>query len=157
MIIRWAAVDRCFSQVIRFDIASPGNVNCNFMRGYVMRITATGVAVRKRATRIFRTFALAALVISGALIALCRWDRSHAATMTFKCANTSSGATWNLKVDLDRNMVDSFPALITKSNISWRDTVNGGSYDLDRSSGALTWVNSSSTGGYMLYHRCNMG
>jgi hypothetical protein len=122
-----------------------------------MRVTANGVVVRNPATKIFATFAISVLVIVGALIGSNRWAPSHAAAVTFKCANTSSGATWEVKVDLDRNTVDSFPALITKSNISWRDTVHGGSYDLDRSSGVLTLVNSSSTGGYMLFHRCNIG
>jgi hypothetical protein len=118
-----------------------------------MRVTATGIVVRKRA----REIAIAAAVIAGGLLGQAGLQSSHAAAVTFKCTNASSGMTWDVKVDLDRNMVDSFPALITKSNISWRDTVNGGSYDLDRSSGVLTWVNASSTGGYMLFHRCNMG
>ena len=122
-----------------------------------MRVTGTGVVVRKRATKTAKTFALAALAAAGGLIGSTRWDSSQAAVLTFRCANTSSGTTWDVKVDLERNMVDSFPARITTSNISWRDTLHGGSYDLDRSSGVLTLVNASSTGGYIMVHRCNIG
>jgi|ERR1700688_4507588 len=100
-------------------------------------------------------FTFAMLLIAGGLVASSRWDSSHAAAMIFQCTNTSSGATWDVKVDLDRNTVDSFPAQITKGNISWRDAVQGGSsYDLDRSSGVLTIVTASSTGGYIMVHRC---
>jgi len=103
-------------------------------------------------------FIVAMLLIAGGLMASSRWDSSHAAAVIFQCTNTSSGATWPVAIDLDRNTVDSFPAQITKGNISWRDAVQGGSfYDLDRSTGALTIVTASSTGGYIMVHKCRGG
>jgi hypothetical protein len=122
-----------------------------------MRVKVTGKVVGKPTTKIAKTFTLATFVIAGGLIWASRQDSSHAAAVIFQCTNSSSGATWNVNVDLDRNTVDSFPALISKSNISWRDTLHGGAYDLDRASGVLTLVNASSTGGYILVHHCHSG
>lgn len=81
----------------------------------------------------------------------------HAATATFRCMNTSSGTSWDVKIDYDRATADSFPAKITASEINWKDTKEGGSYSLDRKTGALTFVNSSSMGGYLLFHTCRAG
>jgi hypothetical protein len=103
--------------------------------------------------RVIRAFTLPCIIAAASL-----WAASqplHAATSTFRCMNTSSGTTWDVKVDYDRVMVDSFPATITASEISWKDTKEGGNYSLDRSTGALTYVNSSSMGGYLLFHTCH--
>ncbi|MGA7385833.1 MAG: hypothetical protein WBW81_14420 [Methylocella sp.] len=75
----------------------------------------------------------------------------------FQCTNPKSGATWNVKVDYDRSTVDSFPAKITNSQISWHDTLHGGYYYLDPASGALTFKNASSNGGYSLHDTCRAG
>ena len=77
-----------------------------------------------------------------------------AAVLDFQCVNAASGASWMVSVDDQKRTVDGTPADITASRISWRDPASGGLYDLDRKSGALTFVNPSSTGGYMLFHRC---
>jgi hypothetical protein len=75
----------------------------------------------------------------------------------FQCTNPKSGATWEVKVDYGQNTADSFPAEITQSQIAWHDTVHGGHYYLDRASGALTFKNATTTGGYALHHTCHAG
>ena len=72
----------------------------------------------------------------------------------FQCTNPKSGTTWGVKVDYDRRTADSFPAKITNSQIAWHDTLHGGYYYLDRASGALTFKNATTTGGYALHHTC---
>ncbi len=79
---------------------------------------------------------------------------AHAAEINFRCANMASGAAWNLKIDDERQTADSLSAEITPTRVLWHDSVRGGFYELDRSSGLLTFRNASSTGGYMLYYRC---
>jgi hypothetical protein len=81
---------------------------------------------------------------------------AQAAEITLLCANSSSGTTWNLKIDDERQTADSFPAEFTTTRIAWHDSVRGGFYDLDRKSGLLTFRNASSTGGYILYHQCHV-
>jgi hypothetical protein len=75
----------------------------------------------------------------------------------FQCTNSKSGSAWDVKVDYDRSTADSFPAEITNAQITWHDTVHGGYYYLDRASGALTFKNASSNGGYALHHTCRAG
>ena len=70
------------------------------------------------------------------------------------CTNPHSGSTWQISIDYDKKTVDSYPATISAAKISWHDTKDGGNYTLDRSSGALTEIVASSTGGYFLYHQC---
>jgi hypothetical protein len=72
----------------------------------------------------------------------------------FVCTNPASGASWRITVDFARNRVDSYPAQIDRRWISWHDTADGGFYDLDRATGALTMRNASSTGGYFLHDTC---
>lgn len=79
---------------------------------------------------------------------------AHADTTTLICTNPSSGTTWDLKVDFDHHMVNSFPAEISDQSITWQDTLHGGIYEYDRISGNMTMRGPSSTGGYFLYYRC---
>ena len=81
---------------------------------------------------------------------------ARAAEITFQCVNPASGTMWNLKIDDERQTVDSLPAQITTARIMWRDSLRGGFYELDRKSGLLTFRNASSTGGYILYYQCHM-
>ena len=76
--------------------------------------------------------------------------------VSIRCSNPHSGATWEVVIDYDRSLADSFPAEITASHISWHDTLRGGYYSLDRASGKLTMVNGSSTGGYFLHNQCQV-
>ncbi|MGH6811431.1 MAG: hypothetical protein ACREDM_03515 [Methylocella sp.] len=75
----------------------------------------------------------------------------------FQCTNPKSGTTWDVKVDYDRSTADSFPAKITDSRITWHDTLHGGYYYLDRASGALTFKNATTTGGYAIHDTCRAG
>jgi hypothetical protein len=75
----------------------------------------------------------------------------------FQCTNPKSGTTWDVNVDYDRSTANSFPAEITNSQIAWHDTSHGGYYYLDRVSGALTFKNATTTGGYTLHHTCSAG
>jgi hypothetical protein len=72
------------------------------------------------------------------------------------CTNPSSGASWQIKIDYDRRTVDSNPARVSDTSISWHDASEGGNYTLDRKSGNLTFVIASSTGGSFLYYRCKL-
>jgi hypothetical protein len=103
--------------------------------------------------RLART--LSSVVAAAISTAVCGGDTAHAAAVTFRCSNPTSGTTWEVKVDYDRRTADSFPAEITESQIAWHDTLHGGYYYLDRASGALTFVNASSTGGYATHHTCH--
>jgi hypothetical protein len=70
------------------------------------------------------------------------------------CTNPVSHASWRIHIDFDKRTVDSNPARISDTSISWRDRSDGGNYTLDRQSGELTVVLASSTGGYFLHDRC---
>jgi hypothetical protein len=102
-----------------------------------------------------RKLAFVLLSLSAATIARAAPAAPEAAV--FRCTNTASGASWDLKVDFVRNFVDAFPAEISKRWISWQDTAHGGHYDLDRTTGELTVRFASSTGGYFLYDKCRAG
>ena len=71
------------------------------------------------------------------------------------CTNQTSGATWQIKIDYDRQTVDSNPAQISDTKIKWREK-GGIHYTLDRKSGDLTRVLASSTAGHFLYDRCKL-
>ena len=73
------------------------------------------------------------------------------------CTNPFSGVSWQIKIDYDRGMVDSNPARIDGTSISWRDSSDGRNYSLNRKSGKLTVVVASATGGNFLYDRCDLG
>lgn len=72
------------------------------------------------------------------------------------CTNPVSGASWQITIDYDRGTVDSNPANISESLISWRDAKDGWNYKLDRRSGNLTVVLASATGGNFLYDQCKL-
>jgi hypothetical protein len=116
-----------------------------------------GLAARRcRQLRRLPPSAAAALLLTAAAsvwIAPAGWQPARAATLTFRCANAVSGATWPLVVDLDHGLVDSLPATITDSRIEWRDS-HRGVYEFERATGKLRLRNASSTGGYFLYYTC---
>jgi hypothetical protein len=70
------------------------------------------------------------------------------------CTNPYSGASWKISVDFAKGTVDSNPARIDDTKISWHDRTDGGNYTLERKSGKLTVIVASSTGGYFLYDHC---
>ncbi len=75
---------------------------------------------------------------------------------TISCTNPASGASWQIKIDYAKGTVDSNPAQIKETEISWHDAKDGGNYTLERSSGNLTVTVASSTGGYFLYDHCRL-
>jgi hypothetical protein len=75
---------------------------------------------------------------------------------TVTCTNPYSGATWQIRIDYERALVDSNPARINDATISWRDAKDGWSYALDRKSGKLRVTLPSSTGGSFLYDQCKL-
>jgi hypothetical protein len=89
-------------------------------------------------------FAFVALSVAGA----------PASAADIACVNPASGARWQIHIDYVHRTVDSFPATIAPSEISWRDDKANSNYTLDRRSGDLTVITPSSTGGYFLHHRC---
>src|SRR5215472_10731576 len=62
------------------------------------------------------------------------------------CTNPVSGASWQITIDHRSATVDTNPAEITRSAISWFDPRDGGNYTLDLRSGNLTAIVASSTG-----------
>jgi len=72
------------------------------------------------------------------------------------CVNPFSGASWRITIDYDRATVDSNPARISATEISWRDASDGWNYELDRKSGDLTVTLASATGGNFLHDRCKL-
>jgi len=72
------------------------------------------------------------------------------------CSNPASGVTWQVRIDYDKSTVDSNPARISDTQISWHDATDGGNYTLDRKSGNLTAIFASSTAGHFIYDRCGL-
>ena len=94
--------------------------------------------------------ATAAIVAAAAFPAL-------AATSAITCTNPASGTSWQIAIDYEARTVDANPASIGDGTISWHDAKDGGNYTLDRRSGSLTVIVASSTGGYFLFDRCELG
>ena len=103
-----------------------------------------------------RSFAAAIAALAGGIIVPATGGAAQAGATAITCTNANSGTSWQISIDFDKNTVDSNPASISDREISWHDPKDGGNYTLDRKSGSLTFVASSSTGGYMLFHRCQM-
>ena len=103
----------------------------------------------------FITVTAFAIASNVSVLPLTARQPAQAAELTLRCVNEASGTTWNLEIDDEHQTVDSLPAEINTTRIMWHDVRRGGFYELDRKSGLLTYRNASSTGGYILYHRCH--
>lgn len=101
-----------------------------------------------------RSFALIPLRLALALGSF--GSAAFAGEIATTCTNPASGASWQIKIDYDKSTVDSNPASIGTTQISWHDASDNSNYTLDRTSGALTVIRPSSTGGYELDHHCQM-
>jgi hypothetical protein len=111
----------------------------------------SGVQVAHRSSRALALSACALGFIASALSAL-----AQPGEIAVTCTNPHSGATWQIRIDYTRSMVDSNPARISDATISWRDAKDGWNYTLDRKSGKLTVILASSTGGSFLYDQCKL-
>ena len=98
----------------------------------------------------------ASAVQAAALALLALAARAQAGEIAVTCTNPSSGASWRIAIDADRGTVDSYPARMTDTEISWRDAKDGWRYTLDRKTGKLTVVLASATGGNFLYDQCEL-
>jgi hypothetical protein len=112
---------------------------------------AAGAALR---SRFRRRFLLSLVGLAAASMVLPAPADALAAATRLRCTNPASGASWDVVVDQDRNLVDSYPAHITEKWISWYDPTDRGYFDLERATGELTVRHASSTGGYFLYDKC---
>ncbi len=83
-------------------------------------------------------------------------DDAQSGETAITCTNPSSGASWQIKIDYKRSIVDSNPATISDAKISWRDASTGWNYTLDRKSGNLTVILASATGGNFLHDHCKL-
>ena len=103
-----------------------------------------------------RSLAAASAVLAAGLAfaAIAAGAQPSAAAVT--CTNPASGASWLINIDYAKDTVDSNPASISDSKISWRSAQDLGNYTLDRKSGDLTVVVASSTGGYFVYDHCRL-
>jgi hypothetical protein len=72
------------------------------------------------------------------------------------CTNLASHADWKIIIDIQKQMVNSQPARISDSQITWYDGKENANYTLDRRTGALESVIPSSTGGFFLHYRCKL-
>jgi hypothetical protein len=97
---------------------------------------------------------LVALAIGVALTIIA--GEAQASVTEIICTNQTSGTSWQIRIDYDRQTVDSNPASISDDEIAWHDKADGGNYTLDRKSGKLTVVFASSTAGHFLYHHCKL-
>ena len=94
--------------------------------------------------------------ICGGLIASAPSSFVVAGEIALRCTNPYSRTSWHININYNQRTVDTFPAKITPTEISWHDTVHGGYYYLNRKTGALTVLFASSTGGYALHDICDV-
>lgn len=97
---------------------------------------------------------IAALAVCAAAVPVAGQTPPREPSIT--CTNPASGTTWQIAIDYDHRTVDSYPASVSDTEISWHDAKDGGNYTLDRATGKLTVIVASSTGGYFLHHRCRL-
>jgi hypothetical protein len=107
-----------------------------------------------KAPALVQAAAFAALAALTAISAV--GGRARAGELAVTCTNPVSGASWQIMIDYDRATVDSNPARMSDSEISWRDVKDGWKYTLDRKSGKLTVILASATGGNFLYDHCKL-
>jgi hypothetical protein len=94
-------------------------------------------------------------LLAGFLVSTVSGD-AQGGTTAITCTNPTSGTSWQISIDFDKATVDSNRAEITGAKISWFDPADRGNYTLDRTSGDLTAIVASSTGGYFRHGRCSL-
>ena len=94
-------------------------------------------------------------MVAGFLVSWVSGD-AQGGTTAITCTNLTSGTSWQISIDFDKATVDSNRAEITGAKISWFDPADRGNYTLDRTSGDLTAIVASSTGGYFRHGHCSL-
>jgi len=100
-----------------------------------------------------RPAAMLIILLAGNAIPTFAGHAAETGLLHLRCTNPVSGANWAIVVDLDRGLVDTLPAKISDSWVSWRNP-GGGIYELERATGSLQLRAASSTGGYFLHYTC---
>ena len=103
-----------------------------------------------------RPLAVAMIALAGAAAIAAAHAEAQRGEVEITCANLSSGASWQIKIDYDHSTVDSNPARISDGEISWRGAADRWNYKLDRKTGNLTIILASATGGNFLYDQCKL-
>jgi hypothetical protein len=93
------------------------------------------------------------LALATSAITISDASAAEAGLLRLRCTNPTGGANWSIVVDLDHSLVDSLPATITDTWISWSDG-HRGIYELERATGKLQLRAASTTGGYFLHYVC---
>src|SRR6516162_7805472 len=93
--------------------------------------------------------------VAGFLVSTINGNGQEGAT-AITCTNPTSGTSWQISIDFDKVTVDTNRAEITRAKISWFDPTDHSNYTLDRTSGDLTAIIASSTGGYFRRGRCSL-
>ena len=103
-----------------------------------------------------RAFVAAIACVTAGLVVspITSYAQQNEAAIT--CTNPASGASWQVMIDYGKATVDSYPAKISLTAISWFDRKEQGNYTLDRKSGNLTVIFASSTAGHFIYDRCGL-
>jgi hypothetical protein len=115
-------------------------------------VTDQGMLKRPPFSTRARAAAIAVLAAAIVVPAFSRGAQADGVAVT--CTNPFSGWSWQIAIDYDHETVDSNPARISDTEISWRDAKDGWNYTLDRKSGKLTVILASATGGNFLYDHC---
>jgi hypothetical protein len=126
-----------------------------FERSVVMKKTAGAYKRGSMALGAASATAIVAFWMAFGSLNLANAEPQHSG-IAVTCTNPYSGTTWQIRIDYDRRTVDSNPAKIDESTISWRDASNGWYYALDRKSGKLTVTVASATGGNFLHDQCKL-
>jgi hypothetical protein len=130
------------------------------LRDALCKRTGIGYAARygRADATMFLTRCLAAgiAVLAAEIAYPARGAEAPPSATAITCTNPASGARWQIRIDYASRTVDANPAHISDTKISWHEAQDGGNYTLDRASGKLTAIVASSTGGYFVYHSCEM-
>jgi len=103
---------------------------------------------------VIRILAVSVAMVAGAGLSAAAGAEARHGRVAMTCTNPASGASWRINIDYDKRAVDSNPAHIKSDEVAWTDAADNGSYSLELSSGKLTIVIPSSTGGYFLHDVC---
>jgi hypothetical protein len=115
-----------------------------------------GVAMLTRSCSASRVLAAGMVGLVAGFAVPARNGDTEESAAAITCTNPVSGTSWKVMIDYRKATVDSNPAEITRTQISWFDPKDGGNYRLDRNSGDLTASVASSTGGYFRHGRCSL-